>query len=76
MLKEATQFEHQQYILYQRADSEGKCACPPGSLTSNSHTHEKSQKLERSHICNTSFPICREMRSGDESAQLIGQLAQ
>lgn len=23
MLKEATQFEHQQYILYQRADSEG-----------------------------------------------------
>lgn len=46
MLEEATQFEHQQYILYQRADSEGKSACPPGRLTSDSHTHEKSQKLE------------------------------
>lgn len=46
MLEGAAQFEHQQNILYQRADSEGKSACPPGNLTSDSHTHEKSQKLE------------------------------
>lgn len=75
MLEEATQFKHQQYILYQRADSEGKSACASGSLRFP-YPWEISEAGTGSHICNTSFPICSEMRSRGANALLIGQLAQ